>query len=353
MTKRSRPGVIMTLDLTANLMAQLFDVTSDAIIVIDARQNIVRFNRGAEAIFSYGASEVMGRPLDILLPERFVSVHRVYVQAFGGGSDRARDMGARQDVWGRRKDGSEFPAAAGITKLEQDQQQMFAVVLRDVSEQRRLQEEARVKATEAAIAAERSRLARDLHDAVTQSLFSVSLMAEVLPQVWEGDRAKGLAQLQDMRQLARSALAEMRTLLLELRPAAITNGKLGDLLAQLVEATRCRSGIDMTLSADERQRLPGDVQVAFYRITQEALHNVAKHSRARHAAVQLSVLPRHAMLLVHDDGDGFEFKGIGPTHFGLRIMRERAEEVGATLSIESAPARGTDVLVHWSETCKT
>ena len=105
--------------------------------------------------------------------------------------------------------------------------------------------------------------------------------------------------------------------------------------------------------ADEHRRLPGDVQVAFYRIAQEALHNVSKHSKAHVANVQLSLLPRNAMLLIHDDGCGFEYAGASSAsanHLGLRIMHERAEEVGAIVQIESAPGQGTDVLVNWSET---
>ena len=339
----------MSHDLTAKLMAQLFDVTSDAIIVVDAEQRIVQFNRGAEKIFGYRADEVLGRTLDMLLPQRFAHIHQTHVQQFGTGADSARDMGERRAISGRRKDGSEFPAAAGISKLEQGGQQLFAVILRDVTEQRRLEAEARAQSTQAAIATERTRLARDLHDAVTQSLFSASLMAEVLPKLWESDREKGLAQLQDIRQLTRSALAEMRTLLLELRPTAIIDGKLSELLAHLAEATSSRSGVSVAVNADEQRRLPGDVQVAFYRIAQEALHNVSKHSRAKCANVQLSLLSRNASLLIHDDGRGFEYTGIGATHLGLRIMHERAEEVGASVQIESAPGQGTDVLVNWSE----
>ncbi len=336
-------------ELTATLMAQLFDITSDAIIVIDAQQSVLRFNRGAEEIFGYQAAEMVGQPLNRLLPDRFAHVHHSHVRQFGESVDQSRDMGDRRAIAGLRKDGSEFPATAGISKLEQSKQQLFAVILKDVTEQRRVEEEARAQSTQAAIAAERNRLARDLHDAVTQSLFSASVMAEVLPKLWESDREKGLAQLQDIRQLTRGALAEMRTLLLELRPTAIIDSALSELLTQLAEAARARSGIGVTVQADEQRHLPSDVHVAFYRIAQEALHNVSKHSKAQTANVQLSLLPNVSMLLIHDDGCGFEYNGIGASHLGLRIIHERAEEVGASVQIESASGHGTDVLVNWSE----
>ncbi len=329
----------MSHDLTTILMAQLFDVTSDAIIVIDAEQHIVRFNRGAEKLFGYAAAEVTGHSLDVLLPEQLAHVHKLHVQQFGADSSQSREMGERQEIRGRHKDGNEFPAAAGISKLQQDGRQLFAVILRDITKQRRLEQEVRAKSAQAAVVIERNRLVHDLHDTVTQSLFSASLMAEVLPQVLANDQEKGLAQLQDIRQLTRSALAEMRMLLLELRPCAITDGKLGDLLQQLADATSYRSGIRVTVTADEQCHLPSNVQITFYRIAQEALHNISKHSRAKEASVHLSLLSRDAMLLVHDDGCGFEFHRIGATHLGLRIMQERAEEVGAALHIESAPGQ--------------
>ena len=89
----------MSHDLTAKLMAQLFDVTSDAIIVIDAAQHIVRFNRGAEKIFGYRADEVLGRTLEMLLPQRFAHTHQTHVQQFGAGDDSAREMGERLQDW--------------------------------------------------------------------------------------------------------------------------------------------------------------------------------------------------------------------------------------------------------------
>ncbi len=335
--------------MSAILMTQLFDVTSDAIIIVDANQTIIRFNRGAERIFGYSSTEITGKPLTVLLPMRFASLHGDHIRTFAASDDHARAMGDRRSIFGLRKNNTEFPAAAGISKLSHADGPVFAVILRDVTDQRQLENEARTLSILNAVAAERSRLARDLHDAVTQSLFSANLMAEVLPLVWKTDPQQALTQIQDIKQLTRSALAEMRALLLELRPTAIMDAHLSDLLGQLAEATHSRSGIDVTVEADERKQLPGKVHVSFYRIAQEALHNVSKHSKARSANIQLSLLPRSARMLIHDNGRGFEYNGIGATHLGLRIMHERATEVGAKLQIESVANQGTDVLVDWSE----
>ncbi len=201
----------------------------------------------------------------------------------------------------------------------------------------------------AAAAAERSRLARDLHDAVTQTLFSASLIAEVLPRLWERSPDIGRQRLEELRQLTRGALAEMRTLLLELRPATLTEVGLADLLRQLTEAITGRARVPVVLSVEGQRYLPPDVQVALYRITQEALNNVAKHASASRAAVILRYQPTGVVLHISDDGRGFILEQTSSDSLGLNIMRERAEAIGAQLRIESEPAQGTQVMVVWTD----
>jgi len=209
------------------------------------------------------------------------------------------------------------------------------------------------QASESAASQERQRLARDLHDAVSQTLFSVSLIAEVLPRIYARDPEQGAARLEELRQLTRGALAEMRTLLLELRPAALAEANLSDLLKQLGEAVTGRARIPVTLNIGAAPELPTDVRLAFYRITQEALSNVAKHSGATKATLRLEPLenrPGGARLTVEDDGAGFDLAGAGGGRLGLGIMKERAEAVGAHVIVRSAPAEGTTVSVTWAPT---
>jgi PAS domain S-box-containing protein len=204
------------------------------------------------------------------------------------------------------------------------------------------------QAESTAVTAERQRLARDLHDAVTQTLFSASLIAEVLPRLWERNPEEGRRRLAELRELTRGALAEMRTLLLELRPTALTEASLGDLLRQLSEAITGRARVPIALTVEGKCPLPPDVQVAFYRIAQEALNNVAKHAGASQATVSLSCRPEKVELRIGDDGRGFVVAGVSPDHLGLGIMRERAEAIGAILDIKSEPGHGTQVVVSWS-----
>jgi two-component system nitrate/nitrite sensor histidine kinase NarX len=205
----------------------------------------------------------------------------------------------------------------------------------------------RQQVAHSAAAAERSRLARDLHDAVTQTLFSASLIAEVLPRIWEQNPEEGQRRLTELRELTRGALAEMRTLLLELRPSALEEAKLGDLLRQLGESITGRARVPVSVRVEGECQVPVRVKAAFYRIAQEALNNVAKHAGASEVAVQLECASNRVELSVRDDGRGFDPACTPPDSLGLGIMRERAEDVGATLCIESGAGQGTRIHVSW------
>ncbi|MBI2954187.1 MAG: GAF domain-containing protein [Chloroflexi bacterium] len=205
------------------------------------------------------------------------------------------------------------------------------------------------QAEEAAVAAERSRLARDLHDAVTQTLFSASLIAEVLPRLWERSPVEGRRRLEELRQLTRGALAEMRSLLLELRPSTLTEAAPGELLRQLAEATSGRARVPVSVTVEGQAPMPPDVKIAFYRIAQETLNNIAKHANASQVFMSLNCRPDSVELRVSDDGRGFDRSRVSSEHLGLGIMNERAEAIGATLSITSQPGHGTQVLVRWTE----
>ena len=198
-----------------------------------------------------------------------------------------------------------------------------------------------------AAVAERNRLARDLHDAVTQTLFSASLIADVLPRLWERSPEVGRAKLEELRELTRGALAEMRTLLLELRPATLTESSLEDLLRQLATAVigRSRLQVSVTVEGEESQPLSPDTQVVFYRIAQETLNNVAKHAGASQVAITLRFTETAVALTIQDNGRGFDPATISAHSLGLGIMRERAAKIGAALQVESKIGEGTAVSV--------
>ncbi|MCA9908696.1 MAG: sensor histidine kinase, partial [Anaerolineae bacterium] len=203
------------------------------------------------------------------------------------------------------------------------------------------------RAGDVAVTAERGRLARDLHDSVTQTLFSASLTAEVLPRIWQRSPDEGAKRLEKLRELTRGALAEMRTLLLELRPSALTESSLCDLLRQLARGIGSRTEIAIDIQVTGKRDLPTEVQIALYRIAQEALNNVAKHSGAARAQVMLALEDRRVALNVTDDGCGFDPLAEKKNHLGLRIMSERAADIDAQLKIDTAPGHGTRISAVW------
>jgi len=252
----------------------------------------------------------------------------------------------------------------GVLNVESDQLDGFdesdLAVLQSLAHQAAIAiENARLyeESQQAAALEERSRLARDLHDAVTQTLFSASLIGEVVPTLWESDKEEGRQLLKELRQLTRGALAEMRTLLLELRPAALAEASLDELLRQLAEGVTGRTGVPVSVTVEGQYEVPPDVHVALYRIAQEALNNVVKHAQASQVGVSLlcTSLPdriegerrERVELRVSDDGRGFDPSSVPPDRLGLGIIHERAQAVGATVEIESEPGHGTQIIVVW------
>lgn len=227
-----------------------------------------------------------------------------------------------------------------------DEQRLFIALAQRAAmaiENAQLYEQAQFAAT----TEERQRLARDLHDAVTQTLFSSSLIADVLPRIWERNPEEGRRRLEELRQLTRGALAEMRALLMELRPSALVEVELGDLLHQLSEAFIGRSRIPVQVDIDISLQIPPDVKVGLYRIVQEALNNIAKHAGASQVTLALRPWRKGLELTITDNGRGFDPSGISSDHLGLKIMSERCREIGVSLSVDSQIGTGTKIVARW------
>ena len=208
------------------------------------------------------------------------------------------------------------------------------------------------QAQESAVAEERNRLARDLHDAVTQTLFSTSLIAEVLPKIWKKDPDLAQKQLDELRQLTRGALGEMRTLLMELRPSAFRDADPRELFKHLTNAFSGRTGVPVDFEVDALPgcSLPVEVKNVFYRIAQEGLNNVLKHADASRVWFRFSCSDAEGVLTISDDGQGFSPEDVPAGHLGLEIMAERAEAIGAELTLASNPGEGTTLRLVWKQT---
>ncbi|MBE7552517.1 MAG: PAS domain S-box protein [Anaerolineales bacterium] len=330
-----------------DFIAAILDTVDALIIVLDREGRTIRFNRTCEETTGYTFDEVRDQPFwNLFLISAEVEPVRAVLAEL-----RADRISNRHEAYWLTRDGRKRLIAWSNTALLDDNGEVDYIICTgiDITE-RRLAE---TQTQRLAALEERQRLARELHDAVTQTLFSASLIAEVLPEMWERDPARSRRLLQDLKQLSRGALAEMRTLLLELRPAALREAKLGDLIRQLAEAFTGREGVPVTVELDRQGAFPGDMQVSLYRITQEALNNIAKHAGASRVTIQLQRTPggsgplKRVELKISDDGCGFDPASVPLDHLGLGIMRERAEAIGATLDIISRPSRGTQIKVKW------
>jgi PAS domain S-box-containing protein len=194
---------------------------------------------------------------------------------------------------------------------------------------------------------ERQRLARELHDAVSQTLFSANIFVEMMPRIFERKPDEVGKHFQQLRRLVRGALGEMRSLLHELRPDSLVVADLATLLGYLVDAAGARTDTQISLSIGNIPMLPTDDKIAFYRITQEALNNAIKHAHATHVSISLKVVGDELQLRVVDNGVGFEREQLNKGQLGMDIIRERAAAIGATLDLQGAPGQGVQVTLHY------
>ena len=199
-----------------------------------------------------------------------------------------------------------------------------------------------------AVLEERQRLSRELHDSVTQALYSVTLFADAATRLLAADdSARALAHLQQVRSIAQEALREMRLLIFELRPLDLQEQGLVAALKARLAAVENRAGLPVEFQVEGEKRLPADVEDVLYRAAHEALNNVLKHAHAQHATVRLQLGEARVRLEVADDGVGFDLIEARATGgLGLGGMRERVQGCGGTLEVESAPGQGTRVQVE-------
>jgi signal transduction histidine kinase len=211
-------------------------------------------------------------------------------------------------------------------------------------ENARLQEEARQRA----VVEERNRLARELHDSVAQTLYGATLYAEATArQLSAGDVTLAADHLSVLREMAQEALREMRLLVFELRPSILQQEGLAAALQARLEAVEGRGGLVTELNADGVGRLPLEVEEGVYRVVQEALNNVLKHSQARHVTVNLRWDASTMVLEIADDGIGFDpVEAREHGGLGLRGMEERAARMGGRLTIQSEAGAGTRVILE-------
>ena len=368
--RRSMEEAALQLQMSEARLRGIVDGASEGIITVDARQNILMANRAAARIYGYEQQALLGQSLDILIPERYRHRHRADVSAYGEAESGPRSMGSRGPVMGLRASGEEFPVEAAISHVHVDGQRLFTVIVRDITE--RLRAEEQIRAARAALEAshaelrrlvaardsvqeqERKRIARELHDDLQQTLAAIKMDTLAIGQQLQRDPARVPPMLAKIDELATGAIASTRRIVNDLRPKLLEELGLRPALEALAADFAQRTGIACTVDAtadaddDAEDTLAPAAASCLYRVAQEALNNVIKHADACSVRMTLTYggSPR-VRLRIQDDG-----RGMGPddhrkSHsFGLVGMEERVHAVGGSLRIESQPGAGTVVEVE-------
>ena len=338
-------------------VGDIVETAMDPIITIDAEQRVVLFNSAAERAFGWPRQQVLGQPLEKLLPERFRGAHRGHVGRFAQTGSTVRRMGGAAVLAGLKANGDEFPIEASISQHVEDGRRLLTVVLRDVSERvrvdedlRRSKEELRTFAAAANLAREQeqSRLARELHDELGQTLTALQMDAAWCKARVPARDPMSLARHAKMETTLKETVAAARRIATGLRPLMLDDLGLVPAVDWLVESFTERHGIPCKLDVEgEEIDLPSVQATAVFRIVQESLVNVGKHAQARNVTVSIGSADGMLTVRVVDDGAGFSLAAPRKPHsYGLLGLRERALLSGGDVVIESAPGKGTSVVAR-------
>ncbi|MBL0140652.1 MAG: PAS domain S-box protein [Betaproteobacteria bacterium] len=335
----------------------IVDSAMDAIISIDDQQRITLFNRAAERIFGYEPREVLGQPLDLLVPARFHRDHHRHVDGFGRTGISSRPMMAQRIVTALRKGGEEFPIDASISQNEIRGQRFFTVILRDVAVRERTRRElaqAREDLRELAVASrtareqENSRISRELHDELGQNLTSLKMDLAWLESNCPPGNEKFMKTIGGMRSVLDSTVAATRRISADLRPLMLDDLGLLAALEWLAEETSRRHGFTVDLAVDEASgSLDEPLASQVYRIVQESLTNAGRHAAAQNVRVALRAIGPEVHLDIHDDG-----RGLAPDDlrkkgsFGLVGIRERVYTLAGSVEIRGDTGRGTAIHIR-------
>jgi len=334
---------------------QVVEAAPNGMVMVGQDGRIALANAQMEKLFGYQREEMLGQPVEMLVPERFRNQHRAHRGGFFA-SPETRSMGVGRDLFGRRKDGSAFPVEIGLSAVHTDTRLFVLASIVDVTERRQVEETLRESQRELQVLTgrllhsqetERRRIARELHDDLNQSLALLSVDLDLLGQkpLEAGHQLGG--RIQELSARVKQLSSSVHGLSHQLHPSKLEQlGLLAAVRGLCQELTQSHRLPIAFTHHDVPDTLPEDTALCLYRIVQEALGNVLKHSGAQHAWVELTRRAGAVSLRVADDGVGFDPKLVGRNGgLGLVSMRERLRLVRGQITIDSQPSAGTRIAV--------
>jgi PAS domain S-box-containing protein len=312
----------------------ILDAAADAIISVDAGATVHSVNLATEKMFGYPAAEIIGRNIQLLLPESFLEEQSLSGPALIR-SDAEQMPSINRETVARRKDGSQFFVELALSEVNWVNR--FTMVLRDITRRKILEREVVEIASR-----EQRRIGEELHDSVGQELTALNILAADLAQSLAADPASGRKLVERMIQGLRRSQASLRAIMRGLLPVAIDSEGLMASLSDLADRVRLEGKVDCIFDCPEPVNFADNLTATqLYLIAQEAVHNALKHARARHIRISL-VSGKMFVLTVQDDGIGMPARS-SEKHDGLgqQIMRNRAAIIGAAVTIRSVEPAGT------------
>jgi PAS domain S-box-containing protein len=330
------------------------DSTPDGIVTVDHCGTIIYWNNGARNIFGYEQEEIIGKPVQVLIPARLRATDRSLMEGVrqAGGMMRAHKPVVSV---GLRKGGVEFPSEISFSAWRVGDRIFFSAIIRDITDRTQAEEHIH-SLTQQLIRiqeGERQRISRDLHDHIGQNLSTLKVGMGALPVGWPDMPEAVGSRLSALTSILQQTITAVREMAYDLRPPGIDQLGLVHAVYQHCQEFGAASGlnIDFCSAGLEDAKLDFDTEINLYRLVQEALGNVRKHARARHVAVRLVLAHPDIILRIEDDGRGFDMKrglkaAAGEKRMGLTSMRERVELLAGRMDIRSGPRRGTKIIIQ-------